>query len=102
VQGAKNTACNRPSTCELSKQENWAKEYDALCRWWDNEENKLPDNSFRSDKQRQMRDLVDKLVNGRTAATAGVTIANECIQARNAVQKWRNELVQQVCWFASR
>ena len=30
VQGAKNTACNRPSTCELSKQEDWAKEYDEL------------------------------------------------------------------------
>jgi hypothetical protein len=65
VQGAKNTACNRPSTCELSKQEDWAKEYDELYRWWDNEGNKLPDNPFKSDKQRQMRDLVDKLV-GRT------------------------------------
>jgi hypothetical protein len=106
VQGAKNTACNRPSTCELSRQEEWARAYDELYRWWGNEGNKLlPDNSFKSDKQRQMRDLVDKLVNGRTAATAGVTIANECIQARNAVQKWfenvaipltertRNELV---------
>ena len=105
MQDAKNTACNRSSECELSKQEDWAKEYDELYRWWDNEGNKLPDNSFKSDKQRKMRDLERRLVNGRTAATAGVTIANECIQARNAVQKWfenvaipltertRNELV---------
>ena len=88
VQDAKNTACNRSSECEPSKQEDWAKEYDELYRWWGNEGNKLPDNSFKSDKQRQMRDLVDKLVAGKNSATAGVTIANECIQARNAVQKW--------------
>ncbi|HLL22406.1 MAG TPA: hypothetical protein VK427_09760 [Kofleriaceae bacterium] len=105
VQGAKNIACNRPTECELSKQEDWAKEYDELYRWWGNEGSKLPDNSFKSDKQRQMRDLVRRLANGRSAATAGVMIANECIQARNAVQKWfenvaipltertRNELV---------
>lgn len=103
--GAKNTACNRPSDCELSKQEEWAKEYDELYRWWDSEGNQLPDSSFKSDKQRKMRDLVTRLETGRATATAGVTIANECIQARNAVQKWfenvairltertRNELV---------
>jgi uncharacterized membrane protein len=28
VQGVKNTACNRASTCELDKQESWAKDYD--------------------------------------------------------------------------
>jgi hypothetical protein len=88
VHGAKNTACNRSSTCELSKQESWAKDYDDLYRWWESEGSKLPDNSFKSDKQRQMRDLADKLTNGRAAATAGITVANECIAARNAVQKW--------------
>jgi hypothetical protein len=106
VQGAKNTACNRSSDCQLSKQEEWAKAYDELYRWWDNEGNKLPDDStFRGEKQRNMRDLVARLETGRASATAGVTIANECIQARNAVQKWfedaaipltertRNELV---------
>jgi hypothetical protein len=66
VQGAKNTACNRSSDCELSKQEEWAKEYDELYRWWDSEGNKLPDSSFKSDKQHKMRNLVTKLRNGRT------------------------------------
>lgn len=88
VQGAKNAACNRPSDCELSKQEDWAKEYDELYRWWENEGNKLPDNSFKSEKQRKMRDLGARLDTGNAAAKAGVKLANECIQARNAVQKW--------------
>jgi hypothetical protein len=105
VQSAKNTACNRATSCEIDKQEGWAKEYDELYQWWIKDGSKMPDNSFKNDKQRQMRDLVDKLAAGRNSATAGMTIANECIQARNAVQRWfentaiplaertRNELV---------
>jgi hypothetical protein len=105
VQTAKNVACNRASTCEFDKQESWAREYDALYRWWDNEGKKLPDNQYKSDQQRKMRDLVTNLTNGRAAANAGITIAKECIAARDAVQKWfesraiplandvRNELV---------
>lgn len=88
VQGTKNTACNRSTTCEVDKQEEWKKSYDELYKWWSSEGSKLPDNSFKSDKQRQMRELVDKLVAGKSAGAAGVTIANECITARNAVQKW--------------
>lgn len=105
VQGAKSAACNRASECELSKQEEWGKEYDELHRWWTSEGNKLPDNDFKSDKQRKMRNVLERLVTGRTTANAGMKIANECIQARTAVQTWfertaiplteqaRNELV---------
>jgi len=88
VQGAKNTACNRASTCELDKQESWAKDYDELYRWWDNEGKKLPDNTYKSDQQRKMRDLLTNLQNGRAAANAGITLAKECITARDNVQKW--------------
>lgn len=88
VQNAKNTACNRASSCELDKQESWAKEYDDLYRWWDNEGKNLPDNSYRSDQQRKMRDLVTSLQNGRAAANAGIPIAKECVAARDNVQKW--------------
>ncbi|MEO8840999.1 MAG: hypothetical protein ABI704_05470 [Kofleriaceae bacterium] len=92
VQEAKNTACNRPSSCELDKQEQWAKDYGELYKWWDeggdNAGKNLPDNDFKRDKQRQMRELVDRLQIGRTSATAGATLANECIQARTAVQNW--------------
>ena len=88
VQGAKNTACNRATTCELDKQEAWAKEYDQLYRWWDSEGKNMPDNSYRSDRQRKMRDLATYLQNGRSAANAGMTIAKECITARDNVQKW--------------
>ncbi len=85
VQAAKNTACNRS---KIDRQEEWKKAYDELYKWWSSEGSKLPDTSFKSDKQRQMRELVDKLVAGRSAGGAGVTIANECITARTAVQKW--------------
>jgi hypothetical protein len=73
IQGVKNTACNRASTCEFDKQESWAKDYDGLYRWWDNDGKKLPDNTYKSDQQRKMRDLVTNLQNGKAAANAGIT-----------------------------
>jgi hypothetical protein len=35
-----------------------------------------------------MRDLATNLQNGKSAASAGMTVAKECITARDNVQKW--------------
>jgi hypothetical protein len=89
VQSAKNAACNRSSPCELDKQESWAKDYEVLWNWWDSSAQRdMPDNDFKRDKRRQMTELVANLVAGRAQGNDGVTVANSCIQARNAVQKW--------------
>jgi hypothetical protein len=80
---AKNRACNRASSCELDKQERWAKEYNELVEKWP----KMSD--YEKERYRRaIRDLRDDLDRGKNAANAGVTIATECVAARNAVQKW--------------
>jgi len=63
--------------------------------------------SDKESSRREIRELREKLVNGTNAANAGATIARDCVAARDAVQKYfenvaiplteqtRNELVPQ-------
>ncbi|MBX3159115.1 MAG: hypothetical protein KF773_24315 [Deltaproteobacteria bacterium] len=81
ISDAKDAACNRPSTCELDRQERWAKDYS----------DPLEKHAEESDKERykrELNELYQKLENGKTAANAGVVVARECVSARQAVQDY--------------
>lgn len=88
IQAKKNEVCNRKTSCEPDKQAEWAKEYDDLYRWWDNEGKNAPDNQYKSDRKRKMSELDSYMKAQQAAALAGIPISQECITARNAVQKF--------------
>lgn len=85
VQGEKNRQCNVATSCEVRDHERLLTEYkEARQRFIDKvyaktDEDKVKDN---------LRALKTRLENSKSAATTGVTVANACIKARDAVQTW--------------
>lgn len=83
VQAEKNKACNKPTECEPDKQERDIKEYEAAL-----ERLKTMPEADKDNFKRSTRDLFTKIDNRYKASIDGIKVSEECIKARDAVQKW--------------
>ncbi|MBX3160814.1 MAG: hypothetical protein KF773_32915 [Deltaproteobacteria bacterium] len=83
VQGEKNRICNRPTECEPRKQEEDIKELkDKIDRL-----PKMPE-ADKENFKRGIRDLHKEIKRRNEASKDGKTIAEGCVNARDSVQKW--------------
>ncbi len=83
VQGEKNKACNRATECEPDKQERAIKEYETAL-----ERLKTMPDADKENFKRSTRDLFTTIDNRYKASIDGIKVSEECIKARDAVQKW--------------
>jgi hypothetical protein len=83
VQDAKNKACNRPTECEPRKQEDSIRKLEA-----DLERLKTIPDADKDNFKRSIRDDWGKIDSRYKASVDGIKVSAECIKARDAVQKW--------------
>lgn len=83
VQGEKNATCNVRTDCDPDKQERAIKELETAIERFKT----IPE----ADKENYKRSIIEmrqKIEERYNQSTAGVKVAENCIKARDAVQKW--------------
>ena len=83
VQGEKNTACNVRTDCDPDKQERAIKEYETAI-----ERFKTIPEADKDNYKRSIIEMRQKIEERYNQSTAGIRVSENCIKARDAVQKW--------------